>query len=69
MSSPKKKTEQIGLRLDEDLMAEFEEYALQLETAAGVRISRGEIARRLLVHGLAAVRAAEAATSRGNSAV
>lgn len=48
--------EHLTVRLDEDLLADLEQEALRRENEAGVRISRGEIARMLLRVGLDVVR-------------
>lgn len=51
----KKLLEHLTLRLDEELVARLEEHARRVEELAGVRVSRSEIARQVLVRGLDAL--------------
>ena len=48
----KKLCEKLTVQIDEDLHAMFEAHAQRVEQRAGVRVSRGEIARRLIEVGL-----------------
>lgn len=58
----KKLLEQLTLRLDEDVHGRFEKQARILEAKAGVRISRSEVARKVLVLGLELLEREERAT-------
>lgn len=53
--SPAKLLEQLTLRIDDALVQRLEAQARAIEQDAGVRVSRSEAARRILMVGLAAL--------------
>lgn len=55
MVERRKLLEQITMRLDNDLLARLETYARRLENRSGLRLSRCEVARQLLMRGLDAI--------------
>lgn len=55
MAEREKLLERITVRLDEPLMGRLERHARSLEEAAGVRLARAEVLRKLVERGLDAV--------------
>lgn len=65
----RKKQVLLTVRLDEDLADELEKHAQEIESERGVRVSRSEISRALMVIGLRAARAAREAIEKGAIAI
>ena len=57
MAEREKLLERITLRLDEILLARLEQHTRKLEDRAGVRLSRSEVARKVLELGFDRVEA------------